>query len=379
MRRIGFLTVLFAFAVSSGAWALVGTPCDPEKDFKKVFMIRNWKKLPHKNQEETKERVDQFNKEFPQEKWEYKPEPNTPIYSCLSHAASSMADWWAIEMGRKLPTYRSFNNGQIETGFNPRKLEVRYRKNGKWNKIRYLMLSTCPITGWKVPIRPKGYSRILVSDKEETIFDPLTKSEFKYSKNDYPMEGKWKAVVSKHWFGKKNDAKLVKAIRDHGPLYIQFEMPTQKYLMGTHAVVVVGIGELENGQVAYICHDSFGNFPKDHEQDAAGAPAYRYCVADEIDEAIVFPHTPVAKAYPMMGGVTVKIMNQGGQPVTPRRVFCINKAGKAVKMQMIGSNVAFTNDIKIDGAHTMIYVEADYYMKEDGKGHWLKAPLALSK
>ncbi|MDN5279287.1 MAG: hypothetical protein PWR01_3252 [Clostridiales bacterium] len=372
MKKLAIILALFF--VSTQAWALIGVPCDPEKDFSEVYLVRNWQKLPHKNQEETPERVAQVNaKRLKNVKWTYKPEPNTPIYGCLSYGASAMADWWAIELNRPLGKYRSFNNGEIEQGFDPRKLEIRYRKRGKWNKLHYTMLSKCPVTEWSVPIRPKGYARLLVDQKEEELTDPVEGTIYKYRKNDYPMEGQWKAVVSKHWLSKKNDRKLVKAIHDHGPLYIQFEILDKLWAMGTHAVICIGYGKLKNGRIAYICHDSFGNFPSDYEQDARGAPAYRYVLAEEIDEAIVFPHYPTAKAYRFMGGIAVKFYNRGGRPIKVRRAYCLDpETGKAKKMQSLGENMAMSLPFPVRQQEVKVYVEADYYMKTNGKGYWMK-------
>jgi hypothetical protein len=369
MKKILLLVSLIL--LSSQCWALVGVPCDPVKDFEKVYLIRNWQKMPHKNQEETLARVNEVNAKLPEdEEWTYNPEPNMPIYGCLSYGAAGMADWWAIELNRSLGRYRSFNNGRMERGYDPRKLELRYRKKGKWNKLHYTCLSSCPITGWSVPIRPKGYARLLVEDDSDQIMDPIEGTVYKYNKNDYPMEGRWEAVVSKHWF-REDDKKLMRAIRNHGPLLIQFEIPKQKFLMGTHSVVVIGYGKLKNGRIAYICHDSFGDFPADYEQDAAGAPAYRYVLAEEIDEAIVFPHTPTAKAYRIMSGIIVKFYNRGGRPIHVRRAFLWN-GREAVKMNKIGGHMAMHMPFATDQHLVYIYVEADYYMNTNNKGYWLK-------
>lgn len=373
MKKITLVLALLVFAASQ-AWALIGVPCDPEKDFVEVYLVRNWQKLPHKNQEETPERVAQVNaKKLKDAKWTYKPEPNTPIYGCLSYGASSMADWWAIELNRPLGEYKSFNNGKSEAGYDPRKLEIRYRKRGKWNKLHYLMMTKCPITNWSVPIRPTGYARILVDTSEESLPDPVEGITYKYSKNDYPMEGQWKAVVSKHWLSKKNDKKLVKAIHDHGPLYIQFEMLDKLWAMGTHAVICIGYGKLKDGRIAYICHDSFGNFPSSYKQDAKGAPAYRYVLAEEIDEAIVFPHSPSAKAFRFMNGIAVKFYNRGGRPIKVRRAYFVDpKTGKTTKMETLGENMVMTTPFPANVQEVKAYVEADHYMKTDGKGYWLK-------
>lgn len=367
---------MFVLSVSS-AWALIGTPCDPENDFSDTFLIRNWKKIPHVNQEESEQRVKEINaKNIDNLHWTYKPKANTPIYTCLTYAAAAIANWWSIEFGQKLPEYKSFNNGRMEKGYNPRKFELMYKKRSKWHKIRYLMVSKCPITGWKVPIRPKGFSRIL-TDKSinDTIIDPIDDITYSYKSTDYPMEKKWLAVVSHHWKGAKNAPKLKKALRNFGPLFVQFEILKKKYSLGTHAVVCIGYGTLPNGKTAFICHDSFGKNPKEYKQDAFGAPSYRYVFADELDEAIAFPHTPVVKASMKANKLQVSIFNKGGKPVASRRIFYINRSGKVAKMKIIGRNKAIAIDAKIVKGKAKVYVEADYYMSNKGKGRWFNIPV----
>lgn len=373
MRRIAMLLVV-GWMLPVAAWALIGTPCDPNTDFVGVYMIRGWKNLPHKNQEETKARVEEVNKRAGKPIWKYDPTPNTPLYVCLSYGAAAMADWWALELGWKLPTYRSYTNGRIETGFNPRKLELRYRKRAKWNPIQYAMVPVrdrCPITNEAVPIRPTGYARLLVDKDEDTIKDYIDPIEFRYSAGDYPMEGEWFSVISKNWDRKSVEQKLINAIHNFGPLYVQFEIPNQHYLFGTHAPIVVGYGKLPDGRTAFICHDSFGKFPKTHKQDGEGANAYRYVVADEIDEAIVFPHVPRAQAVelPVGMGTGVRFVNRGGRPVPVRRAFVRIGNGEPQRMALVSGDTALLPPNAT--GKVQVYVEAEYYMNKSGKGHWL--------
>lgn len=379
MRRI-VLCFMLLFAAGQG-WALIGTPCDPEKDFSDVYLIRGWKNLPHKNQEETKARVDQVNARRLKITWKYCPEPNTPLYACLSYGAATMADWWALEMGWKLGSYRSYTHGQIESGFNPRKLEVRYRNKARTHWVAFAMtrlMEKDPITGEPVPIRPKGYAKLLVEKDPVSLKDYIDGQTFAYAPGDYPMEDKWEAVVTKNWNKASAEKKLKQALRDFGPLYVQFEMPGKHFLFGTHAPVVIGYGTLPGGKTAFICHDSFGNFPKNHEQDYRGAAAYRYVSADEIDEAIVFPHAPTARAYEYMGGIVVRFLNRGGKAIPVRRLHLFNK-GKVEKIPAGGDSWAFVPKEALHNGRVMIYVEADYYMKAEGKGHWLWVPISSTK
>lgn len=370
--------VLVMLWIVPAAFALIGTPCDPETDFSERYLVSHWKSLPHKNQEETAARCDQVNAKAGKPIWKYDPTPNTPLYACLSYGASTMADWWAQELGWKLPTYVSYTNGSVEQGFNPRKLEVRYRKRAKWNLLVYAMARWTdhdPITGEPVPIRPKGYARLLTDDDEETLGDKIDGRSFAYKATDYPMEGDWFAVVSKNWNRDSVEAKLKQAVRDYGPLYVQFEIPGKHYLFGTHAPVVIGYGKLPSGKTVFICHDSFGNFPKTKKQDGEGAAAYRYVSAEEIDEAIVFPHRPVATCVAVVGGKGIRFANRAGRPLAVRRAFYRNRAGKTMPLTMLSRQLGWIADADLPAGKVMVYVEVDYYMAKGGKGHWLSVPL----
>ncbi|MBF0408419.1 MAG: hypothetical protein HQM10_13800 [Candidatus Riflebacteria bacterium] len=375
---VGFL---FTFCVSS-LFALIGVPCDPEKDFSGTYLIDNWQQLPHKNQEETLVRVKEVNSKGKEIKWKFDPTANVPLYACLSYGASSMADWWAIEKGWKLPKYKSYTRGVMETGFNPRKLELMYRKRSSSSPVDYYMTFTGdnrdPITGEAVPIRPKGFAKILTDRIDEVLMDYIDDIEFQFKPGDYPMEGKWLAIVSKNWDKKAAETKLINAIHDYGPMHVQFEIPGKHYLMGTHAPIVVGYGKLPNGKVAFICHDSFGVHSKDYKQDGAGAATYRYVLAEEIDEAIVFPHRPVAVAYPTNDAVAVEFKNMANRPLRVRKALFVGNDGQTRTLQMTGKNVGMISPKLISDKKLKVYVEAEYYMNEDGKGHWFNLEVQSS-
>jgi hypothetical protein len=375
MRKLFVLVLGLVTLLSGNAWALIGTPCDPETDFIETFLVKDWDKLPHKNQEESESRVAAVNARNCGITWTYRPEPNTPLYICLSYGAATMADWWALQYGVKLPTYRSYAHGGIEHGYNPRKLELRYRKRGKLNLITYAMTRLSdrdPITKEPVPIRPKGFARLLVDKGEETLLDPVDRVNFSYKATDYPMENEWFCVVTKNWNRDAAEENLMKALKDFGPLYVQFEMPGKHFLFGTHAPVVVGWGRLPGGKVVFICHDSFGNFPKEHVQDARGAAAYRYVSADEIDEAIVFPHTPKVRVLKGSKGTYLWFHNRTGRSLAVRKVYLKTGLWQGKWLPLARTDIAFIPlSQKLDD-EIQVYVEADYYMAKDNKGHWLK-------
>lgn len=378
-RRVVFLLLIWCFVTSSGL-ALIGVPCDPEKDFPDVYLLDHWKILPHKNQEESKERCDEVNARLGKAAWKYDPNPNKSVYECLSYGASTVADWWAQEMGWKLDSYKSYAHGKREFGFNPRKLELRYRHRTKSNPLHFAMVGLkagdrCPVTGDWVPIRPSGFARLLTDRDADSLPDPVDGVRFEYKGTDYPMEGEWFSIVTKNWNKNGVEEKLIKALKDLGPLYVQYERPGQHFFIGTHAPVVIGSGKLADGKVVFICHDSYGNFPKTHPQDKDGANAYRYVLADEIDEAIVFPHRPVVRATRSGAGAIVRFTNRAGRPLKVRLARYMDGSGKDQEMDLSANASFLVPAGGVKDKTVTIYVEADYYMKENGRGHVLIVPV----
>lgn len=380
MRRLFACVIALCFLASS-AWALIGTPCDPEKDLTDVYLVDHWKDLPHKNQEETKERVDQVNAKLGRAAWKYDPRPNKSVYECLSYGASTVADWWAVEYGWKLETYSSYANGRQETGFNPRKLELRYRHAFKKSPLHYAMVGfrpgdRCPVTADWIPITPGGYARLLVESAPESLLDPVDGVTFTYAATDYPFEGTWVSIIGKNWNKKGAEQKLVQAIKDFGPMFVQFERPKQHFLFGTHGPVVIGFGKNAGGKTVFIVHDSYGDFPKDHQQDKDGANAYRYVVADELDEAIAFPHRPVVRAVRSANGIEVSILNVAGKPLHVRSARWIDGSGKEQEMDLSGRSSFLIPAGAAREKTITVSVAADSYMDEDGKAQRLTVPVA---
>ncbi len=380
MHRI-LLLLGMVLALSGSAWALIGVPCDPERDFTEVVLLDHWKQLPHKNQEESKARVDEVNAKLGRAAWKYDPTPNHSVYECLSYGASTIADWWALEMGWKLDRYKSYAHGGTEQGFNPRKLEVRYRHRTRSNPLHYAQVGIraedrCPVTGEWVPIRPSGYARLLVEREPDSIVDPVDGITHVYKSTDYPMEGEWYWVVAKNHDKKGVEAKLKQALADHGPLYVQFEIPNKHLLFGTHGPVVIGWGKLASGATVFICHDSYGNFDKTHQQDDRGANAYRYVTANEIDEAIVFPHRPVVRAVRAGEGVRVSFLNRAGHPLRVRKARYLDAAGKEHEMDLAQRGSYLIPAGAVKGATVTVVVEADYYMAKGGKGYRITVPIS---
>ncbi len=110
-------------------------------------------------------------------------------------------------------------------------------------------------------------------------------------------------------------------------------------------------------------------------QDYRGAPAYRYVSADEIDEAVAFPHKPVVKASRRGEMVFVRIMNGGGVSIPVRRAAYATPGGTVTNLDVGGMGGGIVPATAIDNGYLKLYIEADHYMTKSGKGHWLKIPV----
>ena len=384
--KLALIAFLMVF-IQMQAMAYLGKPCDPEKDFKYVYLIKNWKKIPFKNQEETLAQVKWVNKMAGKKVWKYNPKPNRPVWACLSYGSSSVADWWAIELGRKLGSYKSMVNGKIEHGYMPRKLEAMYIKrlnkdiksfNGDW--VHYFAFPKSDlIRSLPAPANPVGYAIILTDRANEVVKDPTIPGvTYKFKPNDYPMEGMWKSILD----GKRrhNASLLIDAIRKYGPILSQLELTVGNFLPGAHTPFLIGYGILKckPSKVVFIIHDSYGKHPKNYKQDCDGGSSYRYVPAKKIDEAIAFPH--VARAYYTVLNDRIKLefKNSGKLPIRVNKVLLKDNSGKllnlpgvAGKSQIIIKKSSFPKNFNTN--NFVVYIDADYYAGMNGKGYWVKA------
>ncbi|MBF0543823.1 MAG: hypothetical protein HQM08_05290 [Candidatus Riflebacteria bacterium] len=355
---------------------LLGTPCDPTQDLNEVYMIPNWDKLPHKNQEESKERVAEVNTLLPEKtnKWTYNAEQ--PTWACLSFAAATTCDWWALQLGWKLGTYTNFYNGKTEEGFNPRQLEALYLTRAHVASRLYpiLLFPADPVHSSPFPISEKGYGDILSSDFTGTISDPtLPDVKWEYKQKMYPMEGKWafhkRGLITKV---DEYNMKLIQLIHHFGILYTKIEL-NEKYtvLPGEHGVTIVGYGKVKKtGETVFVYQDNYGNNPKTYDCEFGG-PAYRYAPCKKFESVIVFPHKPVAQIVPQNGNFAVKFANSGGQPITAQFVAYVSAKGKPTKATLKGDTFLIPVNAAKNGFIDM-YVEAEFYMQDIGKGYSLK-------
>ncbi len=387
LAKLFIVLIILAFhpASATGEWLPERTgpgciACDPQTDFEEVFLIKNWDKLPHKNQEESQKRVDEVNSIIKKNKWKYV--RLMPVLACLSFAASTIADWWAIEYGWPQESYINFYNGGEESGFNPRELEVVYLNRSKKNWIHYPVVPIPDLVHKKpFPASNLGYARLLSDQFEGTLNDPiLHENLYSYTKNKYPFESNWLRFKRKLKSNDKFTRELIQVIHSHGPMLAQVEY--NKYirsiLPGVHGVVIIGYGKpkVNPEETVFIIHDSYGDHPKDYGTRVEGGPSYKYIKAKYLQAVLVFPHRPKIEVTRIGENFALKPVNRSKKDLKvlklavwnsetkePIELKADNKGRYILKPYLFPQNAS---------GYLNIYVAAEFYMQSPGKGFWFR-------
>ncbi|MBF0406987.1 MAG: hypothetical protein HQM10_06525 [Candidatus Riflebacteria bacterium] len=369
LNKLCFIFLISIFLCPEVTFAS-GIPCNPLEDLEEVFLLPQWDKIPYKNQQESKERIEEVNKLSPTLNWRYS--KYQPVFACISFAAATVCDWWAIQYGWKHGSYTNFFNGKVESGFNPRVLEAEYVNLGKKNPVTYPIIPFDLVHKTWVPATTRGIAHILASYTDKIVTDPILPNEkWEIKAGMYPIEEKW--IFNKRLNFKNNDDftfYMIRALHHYGIIYTMLEyIGKLNIIPGTHCVSIIGYGKTKDkGETVFIIHDNYGNNPKDYKGED-GKPAYRYADARAIESVISFLHKPVVRILPEGNDYQIFFQNAGGQPIKILRAsYYSDSLGKEMKLDpencVIQKSVITDNKIKV-------YVEAEFYMSDFGKGYWL--------
>lgn len=372
-------------------------------------MVDGFHLLFHKNQEETKGWVDRMNVliraknegrsrgRIPE--WTYDGRPNEPPWTCLSDAAGTVNDWWALQLGRDLPSYESSVHGGRETGLDPRMLELKYLERARSGDPEYFLLPKWveedPVRHLAIPQQPRGFAEILIEKGGWETADPVTDQVHRWTPGSSAMEGQYKELfVGSILLPRTSDKYarvLAEGIEKWGIAYVQLEDVKRPRLTGAHTVAVVGYFCMEGsdrlagcsanrsdedwGRTAYfVVHDSFGDFPADKVRDAAGGSAYRAVRISSIDQAIVFPHGLGVSAEPAgPAGWRVAVTNKGGRPVQVG-AFQVSAGGKEIPVEASADGTFLVRSPA--PGEVKVYVEARHYFEADGQGRVFRLSLS---
>lgn len=372
--------------------------------------IPGFEALPHKNQEETPEQVARTNELIrrynrrrllgKKPEWTYDGRPNEPVWTCLSHAAATANDWWALQQGRELPSHRSISHGGLERGLDPNMLELEYFERANAGEPDFVALPKFvqkdPVRNTPFPYEPRGYAELLTGGPFE-VQDPLTRETLRFTPESSAMEGEWLQLFTNSLFRGRTPARHAKTLAEGlerwGIAYVQLEHTKHPRWPGAHAVAVVGYFCMEPGErlvqcsenrtdedwgrtAYFIAHDTFGNFPASQPRTGNSASAYRAVQITSIDQAIVFPHGLRVSVAPKPGvpGVwTLQVANQGGVPVPPTDVKALDAADREVPVLADSDGSRYLQGRPGDAVR--LYVEAPHYRHRDGRGRSFAAKL----
>ncbi|MGM0608610.1 MAG: hypothetical protein ACQESP_09335 [Candidatus Muiribacteriota bacterium] len=164
------------------------------------FKLENTSEI-RKNQRESREAINYLNTLHNTDKFIYSGEPENPPYKCYFFAGANVIDWKRAQAGIELDDfkYKNFLNHNIESGTDPRFLELMYRELSYLDKDKFKIMSPFflkdPVTKESVIYSIKGLPESIKNFDllPETILDQtLTlkkykKSNFQYLKNISPL------------------------------------------------------------------------------------------------------------------------------------------------------------------------------------------------
>lgn len=276
-----------------------GIPIEPDQVPGVRFVPGAVDDLPYKVQEERREWVAHVNAtRNPVRPLKTHLGRRTATSKCMSVAASYLADWWSVEVGRELGTYVNGAGGQREYGFDPRMLEaIFYTRARREGGLGTWAFQTVPfgkdrVTGEPIPFSMRSFARILVDTDTLALPDPLVPSKVhRLAPGGFAMDD---APVFLYKRARWSEAQIAQAIETWGPLLGQHTSRTKsggpKPLIGIHGVALVGAGQLPDGREVIAYKESFGGFGAGYLEDSFGGPRLRALPSKYLYQAIAFPH-----------------------------------------------------------------------------------------
>lgn len=308
-----FLILILSFSSLSST----GVPYVP--DTGNDFLIDGWDKLPFKSQAGVESWSSFVNSNYDPSEGDWDDDfsdSTSTSFKCLSYAASTSNDWFRIQSGDILPSYKSFINGGTEYGTNPREIEAVYHSktnypfpignyyyvpsyydwllnsycllegSGKVNCDQDYNLDIDPVTQEKVPYNLEGFAEIMSSPPTDwqNEDDPHllnTPSNLKHTiyDNEY-VTGKYVRIPISSERNSIDENNLINALENYGVLYAFTEPPNQNY--NQHSMAMVGYGE-SGGEKYFIFHDNYGN-----HTDSGEDSRYKKLTIDDISIVYAF-------------------------------------------------------------------------------------------
>lgn len=253
---------------------------------------------------------------------------------CLSYAASSVADWWNLQLGFTLPPYRNFISGLTEYGWDPRLLEMLYYQHNDGHKVRFWMapFGKDRVTGEKIPWSIKAYAELLWHTGKVDIVDRLDKNRrWRTAREGFHMD----LLPVRIFKGPTKDkgARIKEGLKRFGALLAQhttrFTDNIPNPVLAAHAVLLVGWFN-RDGADWFVYQESFGPNGAGYLEDSVGGPMYRAMPAKLFYQAWGFPHTLRADVHRKGALLSVATKSHEDKPLAVDEVIAVS-AGRSIK------------------------------------------------
>jgi hypothetical protein len=308
-----------------------GEPVEFE-DLTDVFIIDNISSLPSKTQEEKRDFATRAGFEAPTKR-------RYGSLKCLSYAASFVADWWKMQKGMNLGSYKSILTGGQEYGTDPRMVESLYFATPKspYSFLKYNIKKDL-VTKEKVPYSPKHYAYVLSCIKlPGKIKDPLLKKSHVVPDQDMGMDSPFYTVFNRS----KGTIKLInQSLKSYGILLSQHTMriPGDKKplkFIGIHSIAIVGTAKLRGKEVV-LYYETFGKNHKEYIEDGFFGPALRAFPVGFFYQGIAFPHPLKFNAQVKNGKFIGSFATNYGQKLVPDNLL-VELDGNRIKVKRSSS------------------------------------------
>jgi hypothetical protein len=292
--------------------ATAGEPVELE-DLTDVFIIDGISSLPSKTQEEKRDYAVRAGFNAP-EKRRY------GSLKCLAYAASFVADWWKMQKGLQLGSYRSILTGGQEYGTDPRMVESLYFATSKspYSFLKFNVKKDL-VTKEKVPYSPKHYAYVLSCIKlPASVKDPLLDRIHKVPDQNLGMDRPFFTVFNRS----KGTVELInQSLKSYGILLAQHTMriPGDKKplkFIGIHSIAIVGTAKLRGKEVV-LYYETFGKNHRDYVEDGFFGPALRAFPVGFFYQGMAFPHSLNLKAEFKSGRFVGRFETADGRELAP--------------------------------------------------------------
>ncbi|MBD3260050.1 PQQ-binding-like beta-propeller repeat protein [Candidatus Woesearchaeota archaeon] len=278
------LFILLGSIITFGANSAVTPPCSQNN----AFCVNRWTDMPFKAQLTNNNWVNYINNNYNPTNGNWQNSNSNETCRCVSYGFSSTIDWHNLQSGGIMKSFRSYTNGNLERGANPRLLELEYFKRGYFTASA----NQCPDYGTNeaVPGSMLGFAKIVTTQdwhdwygKSDTNFN-IPQSDQYYSDflhkpayNEFGLKDYKYELIDRVENHPIKGSPIKSALEKYGALYISRSASYIGFI-SRHSMSLIGYS---NGQsqgprdsgIRYYAHDNAAD-------DSGNGGYYKYEVMD---------------------------------------------------------------------------------------------------